>query len=350
MKPQNTGSQAHPGLASAEPGLPNFLNVSKDANGELHETHEQLESHDQRDSGEQLDNGEQHHSECERHSSARIRRLYTELDVLESIQAECERIARELHDAAGQELAAAGLFAAGLQKLVVRALRRAQRQQLLSASQVYGAGSSDGCGVWFDAAETGQLQETITGIRRGLAAAARSVRDLSHGLLLTELDPSELPARLEELRETLEIARSVHCEVRCLQPGEPGYQLLNSERALQLLRIVQEAVSNAIRHSGADEIRVSLSGSDGHIELEVADNGRGIADEDNGYAGKDNGHTEEDNGHADHVAESLRCGGIGLRNMAYRARRIGGLLHVSCRSSGGTVVRCRVEPGDGEHG
>jgi signal transduction histidine kinase len=148
---------------------------------------------------------------------------------------------------------------------------------------------------------------------------------------------------LEELRETLEFARSVHCEVRCLQPGEPGYQHLNSERALQLLRIVQEAVSNAIRHSGADEIRVSLSGSDGYIELEVADNGRGIVEE-------SNGHTEGGNGDVDHTAESLRCGGIGLRNMAYRARRIGGLLHVSCRSSGGTVVRCRVEPGDGEHG
>lgn len=43
--------------------------------------------------------------------------------------------------------------------------------------------------------------------------------------------------------------------------------------ALNLMRIVQEVVSNAIKHSGGDTIQVSLRESEGHIVLEIADNG-----------------------------------------------------------------------------
>lgn len=278
------------------------------------------------------------------------------VETLDSVDAERQRIARELHDAVGQELAAAALFAAGLQKIVERTLRRSQlhtdssRQYSPNGSANRHNGQlSDGnvdyselaCSLSLNPSETAQVLETLTGIRRALAAASRSVRDLSHGLLLTEIDPSELPARLEELRQSLETARSVHCEVHCLQPGQPGFEHLSSERALQLLRIVQEAVSNAIRHGGADRVRVSLRGDNGHLELEVADNGHGLDPQD---------HCTQDNCRMEQAASAPEYGGIGLRNMAYRARRIGGLLQVGCCSDGGTVVRCRVEPQESRNG
>ncbi|MFM7056182.1 MAG: sensor histidine kinase [Planctomycetota bacterium] len=264
-------------------------------------------------------------------------------EMLESVDAERQRIARELHDAVGQELVAAALFAAGLQKILERAHRRSQS----SASPRPGHSENGFNGHLFEAdsdhgacslspAETSQLLETLSGIRRALAAASRSVRDLSHGLLLTEIDPGELPGRLEELRQSLETARSVHCEIECLQPGQPGFEHLNSQRALQLLRIVQEAVNNAIRHGGANQLRVSLRGDTEHLELEVADNGRGIADANHDCS------PAPFNGGSD--------GGIGLRNMAYRARHIGGLLQIGCSSDGGTVVRCRVEPQESRNG
>lgn len=261
------------------------------------------------------------------------------VDALESVEAERQRIARELHDAVGQELAAAALFAAGLQKILERALRRAQ--PIVAPPPLQSANGSNGhlpaadfsraiCCLSLNLAETTQFLETLTGIRRALAVASRSVRDLSHGLLLTEIDPHEFPARLEELRQSLETARSVHCEIHCLQPGQPGFEHLNSERALQLLRIVQEAVSNAIQHGGADRVRVSLRGDTGHLELEVADNGHGI--------------DPLDDGPTERPIRAHRFGGIGLKNMAYRARRIGGRLQIGSCSDGGTVVRCRVEP------
>ena len=278
------------------------------------------------------------------------------IETLDSVEAERQRIARDLHDAVGQELAAAALFAAGLQKILERTLRRAQRHadstrqfavngpaNRLNGQLPDGVGgcSEPACSLSLNPAETAQVLETLTGIRRALAAASRSVRDLSHGLLLTEIDPSELPARLEELRQSLETARSVHCEVHCLQPGQPGFEHLNSERALQLLRIVQEAVSNAIRHGGADRVRVSLHGDNGHLELEVADNGHGLDTQD---------HCSQDHCRSDQAGRAPEYGGVGLRNMAYRARRIGGLLQVGCCSDGGTVVRCRVEPQESQNG
>ncbi len=92
----------------------------------------------------------------------------------------------------------------------------------------------------------------------------------------------------------------------------PGY---GPRDVLQLFRIMQEAVTNALKHSGAGRIGVTIAeGSEpGSLELAIADDGKGLAG-----------------------ASSV---GRGLANMRGRAAALGGAIAVEPGDAGGTVVR-----------
>ncbi|RYD72229.1 MAG: histidine kinase, partial [Verrucomicrobiaceae bacterium] len=86
---------------------------------------------------------------------------------------------------------------------------------------------------------------------------------------------------------------------------------------LQLYRIAQEAISNAIRHGEASEVRLSLDAPDGgRGRLVIRDNGKGIP------------------------KPPPTSSGLGLRIMQYRAGLVGGTLDISRAESGGTEVVC----------
>jgi signal transduction histidine kinase len=87
-----------------------------------------------------------------------------------------------------------------------------------------------------------------------------------------------------------------------------------------LLRIVMEATTNAVRHSGASEVSLSLSGGEA-VVLRIADDGVGFRPDD--------------------VAPRLDSG-FGLASMQERAERAGGRLRVRSRPGGGTVVEVRI--------
>jgi len=89
--------------------------------------------------------------------------------------------------------------------------------------------------------------------------------------------------------------------------------------ALCMFRIVQEAVRNAAKHSGANEVNVELSGFGDRIELRVSDSGVGF----------------------DPQSEKGRRG-LGLLSMSERLRLIGGDLTVESEPSHGTRIRVRV--------
>jgi signal transduction histidine kinase len=98
---------------------------------------------------------------------------------------------------------------------------------------------------------------------------------------------------------------------------------LTPERGDDVLRVAQEALSNALRHAQATVITVSLERDDHLVELVVEDDG----------VGRDNG-------------SSRAGGGVGLPSMHERAERLGGTLTVRARLGGGTVValRCPTRP------
>jgi signal transduction histidine kinase len=87
--------------------------------------------------------------------------------------------------------------------------------------------------------------------------------------------------------------------------------------ALHLYRVAQEAVTNAVKHSGAKNILISLDRSKTHLCVSVMDDGKGFT------PGK-------------------RRKGLGLHMMRYRANALGGELKIERRKTGGMDITCKI--------
>jgi two-component system, NarL family, sensor kinase len=92
-----------------------------------------------------------------------------------------------------------------------------------------------------------------------------------------------------------------------------------------LLAVARELITNAVRHSGASRVSVRLTRVDGGVELEVADDGRGIQP----------GRREQ----------ALADGHIGLASVSQRLGAAGGALEITNAPEGGTVALARLPSG-----
>ena len=92
--------------------------------------------------------------------------------------------------------------------------------------------------------------------------------------------------------------------------------LLNSDRRLVLYRVVQEALANVSKHSGATAARVRIERGDAAVLVTVADEGRGFAD----------------------GRQSTLGGGLGLVGMQERAAGVGGRVRIESAEGKGTRI------------
>ena len=157
----------------------------------------------------------------------------------------------------------------------------------------------------------------------GLAAehlqdAVGRLRSTSRGLHPTSLSVLGLEAALRSLNEE---SRGSGCRLRFFFHQVPAD--LDPDRALAVFRIAQEAVTNAVRHSGCSEIHVSLSVRDDALHLTVEDDGCGF---------------EWDEA----VSEASGKGPLGLVIMRERAFHARGSLHVDSTPGRGTVVTSEI--------
>ncbi len=202
-----------------------------------------------------------------------------EQEVIDLSTQEQERLGREIHDGLGQQLTALSLMAAGLAK-------RLQRRDVPEAK---------------DALE----------LRRHLEQTLADARILSSGLSPVEITPEGLPGALQALTDRVCAATGIDC--RFEHTGD--LPLEEPEQAAHLYRIAQEALNNAVKHSGAQRILIRLHGDARRLTLSVQDDGRGLSS-------------------ADH-----RSPGLGLHIMHYRAHILGGRLAVESAAGGGMLVR-----------
>ncbi len=155
--------------------------------------------------------------------------------------------------------------------------------------------------------------EAAAEIEELLRDAVMQARNVARGLAPVHVDEAGLVAAIEELAANTSRMMSIDCEFH----GDDAFPEPTREVATHLYRIAQEALNNAVKHAHATEINISLKFAE-NLELSIEDNGVGLP------------------------ADAEHSGGMGLKTMNYRARSIGGELHVQSELEKGTAVTCIV--------
>jgi signal transduction histidine kinase/ligand-binding sensor domain-containing protein len=208
--------------------------------------------------------------------------------LIESQEHERQRISSEVHDSLGQELA--------IIKLRARA----------AASREANGEAADFAAI---AASAEKMDAEMKAIAQGL-----------HPYLLDKIG----------LRRTIEamIRRvSAECQIDMTVDIEELDDLVAEHHRIHVFRIVQEAVSNVVRHSGAHRATITIARRDGTVEIAVQDDGPMLTS----------------------TARDL-SEGFGLRGMRARARILGGSIHIQSGSHIGTMVVARFPATGGTHG
>jgi signal transduction histidine kinase len=200
--------------------------------------------------------------------------------MIETREATLREISRELHDEFGQILTAMGSM-----------LSRAGRH------------TPEGSPLRAELREIGEIAQTTLD----------NVRGLSQSLHPSILEEAGLEHTIQWYLSTLE--RQLGLTVSYEQFGTPA--AVDSAVGIHVYRVLQEALSNIARHSGAGRAWVRLRFDIDSLQLEVEDHGRGGT-----------------------TTGSRR--GLGLVAMRERAELVGGTLEFDRPHEGGTVVRLRV--------
>ena len=203
--------------------------------------------------------------------------------LIEAQEEERAWIGRELHDDINQRLA---LLSVELDRW---------RQQIPSA--------------------TPGLSEHFRHAQERISQIAKDVQGLSHRLHSSKLEYLGLATAANSFCKELSEQNKV--EVQFRHAGIP--RSLPKEVSLCLFRVLQEALQNALKHSGVRSFAVDLDGTAEVINLTVADVGRGFEEQ-----------------------EAFTRHGLGLISMRERLRLVQGELSVKSRPGAGTTVSARV--------
>jgi signal transduction histidine kinase len=202
--------------------------------------------------------------------------------------AERARVSREIHDTLLQSLAALGVEIEAI------------------ASQLD--------------PEQGPARDELRRIRRQVG---HSLRDARESILELRRDGMKTPDVVESLRDVAERTErtyGVHVEISVIGRRP---QHCSSDVDLQLFRIGQEAITNAIRHGHATEVRVVVSYEQDKVRLRVGDNGCGFTPDEHQPARPSGEH-------------------LGLLTMRERAARISGRLEIVSSPGSGTTVETLI--------
>jgi signal transduction histidine kinase len=205
-----------------------------------------------------------------------------ESEIAKVVEGEQLRLGQELHDGLAQELTGAMMILYTLEQN----LKKASSPHAGKAHEVY----------------------------QMLLGTAKQARNLASGFYPVELEKHGLVVALRQLARRTQESFGVPCAV---QTGKHVPAQWKDTRAIQLFRIAQEAVHNAIKHARAGHIRIRLTLRKHSWLLTVKDDGIGLR-------------------------PTRRRDGMGRHIMQHRAGLIDGKLEVRNADGGGVIVSCVV--------
>lgn len=228
-------------------------------------------------------------------------RLLTQQRQLATLE-ERERIGRELHDDLGQVLSAIAVQAQAAQSLLAQDKIPQAESVLMQLTQVAQGAHSD-------------VRQYILGIRPDAAET-----------------PAQAPAAfLETLQHYLhDLAHNYGFLVELDLPKEELARTLTPAVETQLLRIIQEALTNARKHAGVPQARLSFDLDAREMQVVVEDKGRGFDPDLRRNAPPAAGRSATDAPH------------FGLEIMAERAAKVGGSAHIHSQPGQGARVVVRM--------
>ncbi|MEM1297293.1 MAG: PAS domain-containing sensor histidine kinase, partial [Verrucomicrobiota bacterium] len=206
-----------------------------------------------------------------------------EEQVLHASEKEQRRIGQDIHDDLCQQLASIGC----LTKVLEQRLR-----------DVYDEGA-----------------QHLSQIGDMVSQANVRAREIARGLIPAVLETEGLIGALEDLANTTE---QIYAPVKCRLRTSKRLKLGSEKELVQLFRIAQEAVNNAVKHAAPKLITIHLFEEGSNIRLRIHDDGQGIQEPDSPSSG------------------------LGLLTMAHRARTLGGEFEIHTTEENGTTVECLV--------
>jgi len=229
-----------------------------------------------------------------------------EREVAEATAFEQRRIGQDLHDSVGQQLTALTMVAQDL-------VESLSPDSCASAPQRQGFDQSK-LSPKLSRLSPGELAEQL---RRDLQKTLEEVRSISRNLNPVPIDSQGLMVALTDLVERTGLQSRVSCTFECDRPVAIEDNVVGTH----LFHIAQEALSNALRHALAREVRISLQQDDLQIVLRIQDDGRGIP------------------------WPLPQREGLGQRIMRNRADMIGATLTIDRAKPKGTIVTCTLTTG-----
>jgi signal transduction histidine kinase len=210
---------------------------------------------------------------------------------IEASESERARWARELHDETLQEL--------GGLKLALGAAARLE--------------------------DLNEVRKAITGAAERVSTGIAQLRHLITELRPASLDELGVGPALEALTERVAAVNGLEVRLELDLAYESGRQSVRHTPAVEttIYRLVQEALTNAVKHAKATKLTVSVSEAANHVEIAVSDDGIGFDPD-------------------------ASVEGFGLMGMRERVSLMDGTFSVESGDGVGTTVRCRIPAASGE--